>query len=169
MKTSKEVVEAYMADFNRMDVDAMVSHYAEDGVYENAVKGGLRPPGGRVRGREALKTNFSIVPKVFVRNDFIDNRIYTTPDDEQLVIVENTCECEFRNGTIYSNFVIYRFEVDNGFIQKMTEYVIDPNVQLKAWAKGLTGVSLSALKTVGVAALGIAAFALVYNRRRTHW
>ena len=143
MQTSKEVVEAYMADFNRLDVDAMVSHYAEDGVYDNPIKGKLNPPPGGVKGRETLRQTFSIVPQAFVRNDFIDNRIYTSPDDERLVIVENTCECEFRNGTIYRNFILYRFEVENGFIQKMTEYVIDPEVQAAAWAKGMPEFSMA--------------------------
>ena len=40
------------------------------------------------------------MPTAFVRNDFIDNRTYITPDDERLALVENTCYCVFHNGTV---------------------------------------------------------------------
>ncbi len=131
-----------MADFQRMDLDAMMAHYAEDGVYDNPIKGKFNPPPGGIRGKANIRQAFAIVPTAFVRNDFIDNRTYTTSDDERLVLVENTCHCVFHNGTVYQNFIMYRFEVEQGLIHKLTEYVIDPAVQAAAWEKGMPAFML---------------------------
>ena len=40
------------------------------------------------------------MPTAFVRDGFINNRTYITPDGERQVLVENTCYCVFHNGTV---------------------------------------------------------------------
>lgn len=52
-----ELLEAIGDAFNRHDVDAIVAHFTEDGVFDNAVGPDIH--GQRVRGRAALREFFS--------------------------------------------------------------------------------------------------------------
>lgn len=136
MSVNKRIVESYLAAFHQLDLDRMMRHYAEHGVYLNLLPGPFASPLGGVHGREHIRQVFQPVLGALVRNDFINPRTYTTPDDDELVLVENTCDIEFPNGTVYRGFVLYRFEVADGKIQKLTELVTDPEQQRAAWHQG---------------------------------
>jgi ketosteroid isomerase-like protein len=142
MNANQKVVESYLAAFRRLDLDGLMRHFAEHGVYLNLLPGPFASPLGGVHGRDHIRQVFQPVLGALVRNDYINARTYTTPDDDELVLVENTCDMEFPNGTVYRGFVLYRFEVVDGKIQKLTELVTDPQQQLAAWQLGQPGFEL---------------------------
>jgi len=56
---AQELARAWVEAFNRHDLDAMLSHYADDVEFSSpAVIDVLREPSGTIRGKEALRGYF---------------------------------------------------------------------------------------------------------------
>jgi uncharacterized protein len=116
-----QIVETAIRKFERMDLQGFEQLLSPNVRFDNVFS--LPNTPATFQGRDAVIANFRELASRFERIEFVDERLYTAQDG-QVVIVEARGNFAVRGtGAPYRNRYIFVFEVNNGQITAIREYV----------------------------------------------
>lgn len=128
MSTPTETVEAtirqYMDDFQRMDPVAMLNAYSDDAVIQSLFHESGSTELSDIRryeGRAEIEAYFSTIT-LFRQLRFVD-MVYRPTADGKSVYIEARGDSIMADGTKYQNRFVFRFDVQDGRIVHLDEWV----------------------------------------------
>ncbi len=111
--TSTEIVQRFFDDFARLDVDAILDHFTDDGVYHD-----MPVPGDPAVGKDAIRAKIEYLAPV----DHMTFDIARMVEDADTVLAERVETWHFGTGETVTLPVMCTIELRDGKIAAWREY-----------------------------------------------
>jgi ketosteroid isomerase-like protein len=129
---SKGVVEDFFTSLEKLDIESFMKVWADNGTQSMPLAPENFPSG--LKGKEALYGQYKGLPQNYSSMQF-PRKIFPTEDPNK-VIVQYGGIIPLKDGGTYNNNYVGIFEMQEGKLQKFTEY-FDPFILEKAFGKKL--------------------------------